>query len=45
MSQHHRFGAPTLGQHNREVLRELRLSTAAIDKLEADGIIGDVMVT
>jgi crotonobetainyl-CoA:carnitine CoA-transferase CaiB-like acyl-CoA transferase len=42
---HHRFGAPTLGQHNREVLRELRLSSAAIDKLEADGLIGDAMVS
>jgi crotonobetainyl-CoA:carnitine CoA-transferase CaiB-like acyl-CoA transferase len=42
--EHHRFGAPTLGQHNREILKELRLSTAAIDKLEADGIVGDQMM-
>jgi crotonobetainyl-CoA:carnitine CoA-transferase CaiB-like acyl-CoA transferase len=42
-STHHRFGAPTLGQHNREVLQELRLSSVAIDKLAADGVIGDRM--
>jgi crotonobetainyl-CoA:carnitine CoA-transferase CaiB-like acyl-CoA transferase len=40
---HHRFGAPTLGQHTREILQDLRLSSAAIDELEADGIIGDRM--
>ena len=34
--------APTLGQHNREVLRELLdLSDAEIDDLERQGIIGD----
>jgi crotonobetainyl-CoA:carnitine CoA-transferase CaiB-like acyl-CoA transferase len=42
---HHRFGPPTLGQHNREILKELRMSSAAIDKLEADGIIGEGMAT
>ena len=39
----HRFGAPTLGQHNREVLREFALSDEEIDALERDGIIGDRM--
>ena len=34
--------APTLGQHNREVLRELLdLSDAEVDDLERQGIIGD----
>ena len=32
--------APTLGQHNREVLTELGLDDAEIDRLEADGVIG-----
>ena len=39
----HRFGAPTLGQHNREVLREFALSDEEIDALERDGIIGNRM--
>jgi crotonobetainyl-CoA:carnitine CoA-transferase CaiB-like acyl-CoA transferase len=38
-----RFGAPTLGQHNREVLTELGLDEAAIAELERDGVIGDRM--
>lgn len=42
---HHRFGAPTLGQHNRDVLGELGLSAAVIDRLEAEGVIGDRMAT
>ncbi len=33
--------APTLGQHNREILTELGLGEAEIRALEADGIIGD----
>jgi crotonobetainyl-CoA:carnitine CoA-transferase CaiB-like acyl-CoA transferase len=33
--------APTLGQHNAEVLRELGLSDDEIAKLEADALIGD----
>jgi crotonobetainyl-CoA:carnitine CoA-transferase CaiB-like acyl-CoA transferase len=33
--------APTLGQHNREVLRgELDLDDAELDRLESDGVIG-----
>jgi crotonobetainyl-CoA:carnitine CoA-transferase CaiB-like acyl-CoA transferase len=33
--------APTLGQHNREVLGDvLGLATTALDELEADGVIG-----
>jgi hypothetical protein len=34
-----------LGEHNRDVLtRVLRLSNAAVDQLEAEGIIGDVVI-
>ena len=36
----HRRHAPLLGEHNGELLGELGLSTAEIDALEADGIIG-----
>jgi crotonobetainyl-CoA:carnitine CoA-transferase CaiB-like acyl-CoA transferase len=36
----HTRPAPLLGEHNAELLRELGLSDAAIDALEADGIIG-----
>jgi hypothetical protein len=37
--------APALGEHNREVLRDLLgLSDADIDQLEAEGIIGSVPV-
>jgi len=32
--------APTLGRHNAEVLRELGVDDAAIERLEADGVIG-----
>jgi len=39
----HRYGAPTLGQHNREVLTELGLSADDIATLESDGVIGDRM--
>ena len=36
-----RFSAPTLGQHNREVLRDLGgYDDAEIDALEAEGVIG-----
>ena len=35
-----RNSAPTLGAHNREVLGELGYANAAIDLLEADGVIG-----
>jgi len=41
--EQHRFGAPTLGQQNRELLTELGLSDAEIATLEADGVIGDRM--
>jgi len=38
-----RRAAPTLGQHNDEVLRELLgLSDAELDRLRADGIIGEM---
>jgi crotonobetainyl-CoA:carnitine CoA-transferase CaiB-like acyl-CoA transferase len=39
----HRGNPPTLGQHNHEVLSELGLSSADIDALERDGVIGDRM--
>ena len=41
--EQHRFGAPTLGQHNREILTELGLSGSEIAALERDGVIGDRM--
>jgi crotonobetainyl-CoA:carnitine CoA-transferase CaiB-like acyl-CoA transferase len=42
---HHRARSPLLGEHNREVLtRILGLSDADVDELEADGVIGDVVV-
>jgi crotonobetainyl-CoA:carnitine CoA-transferase CaiB-like acyl-CoA transferase len=40
---HHRRGAPTLGQHNREILGELGLSENEIARLAEDGVIGDRM--
>jgi crotonobetainyl-CoA:carnitine CoA-transferase CaiB-like acyl-CoA transferase len=36
----HTHSAPTLGQHNHEVLAELGLTASEIADLEADGIIG-----
>ena len=36
----HRRPAPLLGEHNREVLRDLGLSDAEIAELEDDGVIG-----
>jgi crotonobetainyl-CoA:carnitine CoA-transferase CaiB-like acyl-CoA transferase len=42
LAQHHRRGAPTLGEHNREILTEdLGLTDAEVDALARDGIIGD----
>jgi crotonobetainyl-CoA:carnitine CoA-transferase CaiB-like acyl-CoA transferase len=42
---HHRRPAPLLGEHNHDVLtRVLGLSDAAVDQLEADGVIGDTVV-
>ena len=42
---HNRTPAPLLGQHNREILvRILGLTDAEVDALEADGVIGDVVV-
>ena len=43
--RHHRTRSPLLGEHNRGVLtRVLGLSDADVDSLEADGVIGDVVV-
>ena len=39
----HRFGPPTLGQHNAEVLAELGVGPDELARLESDGIIGDQM--
>ncbi|MBW2425537.1 MAG: CoA transferase [Deltaproteobacteria bacterium] len=36
----HRTPTPTMGQHNREVLADLGLDEAEIDRLEADEVIG-----
>ena len=36
----HTHPAPTLGQHNHELLSELGLTPSEIADLEADGIIG-----
>jgi crotonobetainyl-CoA:carnitine CoA-transferase CaiB-like acyl-CoA transferase len=42
---HHRTRSPLLGEHNRDVLtRVLGLTDADVDALEADGVIGDVVV-
>jgi crotonobetainyl-CoA:carnitine CoA-transferase CaiB-like acyl-CoA transferase len=38
--RHHRTPAPALGQHNRELLREIGLSDDEITRLEQEGIIG-----
>jgi crotonobetainyl-CoA:carnitine CoA-transferase CaiB-like acyl-CoA transferase len=40
-AQHHRSGAPTLGQHNDEVLTELGVSADRIAALRAQGVIGE----
>ena len=36
----HTTPAPLLGQHNRELLREIGLDDADVDRLEAEGVIG-----
>jgi len=42
LDQHHRRGAPTLGQHNHEILTEdLALTDDDVDALARDGVIGD----
>ncbi len=42
---HNRRAAPLLGEHNRDILtRILGLSDAEVDDLEADGVIGNVVV-
>ena len=45
LGAHHRVRSPLLGEHNRDVLtRILGLTDADVDGLEADGVIGDVVV-
>jgi crotonobetainyl-CoA:carnitine CoA-transferase CaiB-like acyl-CoA transferase len=40
----HRSGAPTMGEHNAEILgAELGLSDAELARLTRDGVIGDRM--
>jgi len=41
----HRFGPPTLGQHNAEVLAELGVGPDELARLEAERIIGDRMAS
>jgi crotonobetainyl-CoA:carnitine CoA-transferase CaiB-like acyl-CoA transferase len=42
---HHRSRSPLLGEHNRDVLtRLIGLRVAVVDQLEADGVIGAVVV-
>lgn len=41
--QGHRFGPPTLGQHNAEVLADLGVTADELERLAAEGIIGDRM--
>ena len=36
----HTTPAPLLGQHNRELLREIGLDDDDVDRLEAEGVIG-----
>jgi crotonobetainyl-CoA:carnitine CoA-transferase CaiB-like acyl-CoA transferase len=43
LAKHHRRGAPTLGQHNREILVELGLTDDDVTALEQRGIIGTRM--
>jgi len=40
----HRFGAPTLGQHNAEVLAEIGVDPGTLADLEAAGVVGTRMV-
>ena len=43
--RHHRTRSPMLGEHNREVLvRMLGLTDADVERLQRDGVIGDVVV-
>jgi crotonobetainyl-CoA:carnitine CoA-transferase CaiB-like acyl-CoA transferase len=40
-ARHHRFSAPTLGQHNDAILGRLGLSLDELDALRGDQVIGD----
>jgi crotonobetainyl-CoA:carnitine CoA-transferase CaiB-like acyl-CoA transferase len=40
-ARHHRFSAPTLGQHNDEILRGLGLSDQEIEDLRGRRVIGE----
>ena len=41
----HTRHAPLLGEHNRELLRQLGLTGEDIDALEAEGVIGESLVS
>ena len=41
----HTRHAPLLGEHNRELLRQLGLTSEDIDALEAEGVIGESLVS
>jgi crotonobetainyl-CoA:carnitine CoA-transferase CaiB-like acyl-CoA transferase len=41
----HTRHAPLLGEHNRELLRQLGLTSEDIDSLEAEGVIGESLVS
>ncbi|MEX2269645.1 MAG: CoA transferase, partial [Acidimicrobiia bacterium] len=41
----HHFGAPTLGQHNRQILAELDCTDADVEQLAERGVIGERMAT
>jgi crotonobetainyl-CoA:carnitine CoA-transferase CaiB-like acyl-CoA transferase len=41
----HTRHAPLLGEHNSELLRQLGLTSEDIDALEAEGVVGESLVS